>query len=419
MSALHISTSDGTMPRGPLPSGSLGFDAIYQEHFRFVWSTLLRLGVPRHAVEDASQETFLVVHRRLCDFEGRGSPRAWLFGIARRVAFRVRRSQDRRLRKVSALRTERRSAVPLDDAVAQRELSTLLLEALDELDDDKRAALTLHVFEEMSGPEVAEVLGLNLDTAYSRIKAGRKALKRVLGERGVETDLAMLVGATRQHTRPGVHAQGRVAALLAVPLSTLFVPAAAGLSWKVMVFAAAVGIVSVAGIAVLRASAEPPAVEPGSAVRAATDEDPTTLRVASHTGGPRSAASVPLLRRADPLVPTHQPARLVKPSLAPDAAAPGEAVPVGLQAEVELIDRATAALRSGDASGALAILVEHAKRFPSGQLADERRAYRAVALCSAGKIPQGRAEAGLAREARPSKALVALLDAACGPPRPP
>lgn len=406
------------MQRGPVLSASLEFDAIYQEHFRFVFSTLLRLGVPRHAVEDASQETFLVVHRRLCDFEGRGSPRAWLFGIARRVAFRVRRSQDRRSRKISALRTERRSAIPLDDAVAERQLSALLLDALDELDDDKRAALTLHVFEEMSGPQVAEVLGLNVDTAYSRIKAGRRALKRVLGERGVEADVARLVGATRQQTRPGGRAQGRVAALLAVPLSTLSAPVVAGMSWKVMAIAAAVGVVSVGGIQVLRSPAESPAVDRARASLVATDNSPPAPVVVPRKDGPRSAATVPRPRRSDSVPPARQPVRPVKRASAPNAVPVGEVVPVGLQAEVELIERATAALRSEDASGALAILLEHARRFPSGQLAKERRAYRAVALCSAGKSQQGRAEARLSRATKPSKALVAWLDAACGPPRP-
>ena len=415
VSALHIPTSDPPMRREPALPASLEFDAIYQDHFRFVWSTLLRLGVPRHAVEDASQETFLVVHRRLGDFEGRGSPRAWLFGIARRVAFRVRRSQDRRRRKISALRMEPPSSTPVDDAVAERQLSALLLAALDELDDDKRAALTLHVFEEMSGPQVAEVLGLKVDTAYSRIKAGRRALKRVLGERGVEADVGRLVHATRHQTRPGAEARGRVAGLLAVPMSALSTPAVAGLSWKVIAIAAAVGVAAVGGI---QAFGTRPA-GPDSATPTAVASEPAEARpeapAALKRGPARSATAVPVSGPAEPIRPTPPRSGPAKPS--PTSGPMPAVASVGLQAEVELIDSATTAVRAGDPSGALTILAEHARRFPAGQLAGERRAVRAVALCSGGKTPQGRAEARLSRAAKPSKALLAWLDSACGPAR--
>lgn len=394
----------------------LAFEVIYEDHFRFVWSTLLRLGVPRHAVEDASQETFLVVHRRLGDFEGRGSPRAWLFGIARRVAFRVRRTQDRRRRKISALRTELPWSTPLDEAVAQRQLSALLLDALDELDDDKRVALTLHVFEEMSGPKVAELLGLNVDTAYSRIKAGRRALKEVLGARGVDADMARLVRATRLQTRPGVDAQERVAALLAAPLASLSAPVAAGLTWKGLAIAASFGVAALGGILTVRTLASPPVTERKTSgmapepQRTTPDSKPEPARAAA------VAAAAP--EPTEPRSPRSPPRRAVKSQAVVHTIPEDSGKALGLRAEVALIERATTALRGEDGAKALMILAEHAKRFPSGQLAAERRAYRAVALCSVGNLPQGRAEARLARAAQPSKALAAWLDAACGPSTP-
>lgn len=399
--------------RVPAP---LAFEVIYEDHFRFVWSTLLRLGVPRHAVEDASQETFLVVHRRLGDFEGRGSPRAWLFGIARRVAFRVRRTQDRRRRKISALRGELASTTPLDEAVAQRQLSALLLDALDELDDDKRVALTLHVFEEMSGPQVAEVLGLKIDTAYSRIKAGRRALKAVLGARGVDADMARLVRATRQQTRPGADAQERVAALLAAPLASLSAPVAAGLTWKGIAIAASFGVIALGGVQTLGTLASPPATDSQTPQTTAKSErtSPKSKQAPARAAIAAAAVSEPM----EPQPPPSLPQRAVKAEVVADPFPEESSEPLGLQAEVALIERATTALRGGDGAKALGILAEHATRFPSGQLAGERRAYRAVALCSAGNLPQGRAEARLSRAAQPSKALAAWLDAACGPSTP-
>ena len=59
---------------------------VYRRHFAFVWRSLLRLGIPRSAVEDVAQDVFLVVRRRLGDYDASYSMPAWLFGILRRVA---------------------------------------------------------------------------------------------------------------------------------------------------------------------------------------------------------------------------------------------------------------------------------------------------------------------------------------------
>src|SRR5687767_10257639 len=64
----------------------LDFAAIYEQHFAFVWRVLRHLGVPEALLEDATQEVFVVVHRRLADFEGRSAASTWIHGIARRVA---------------------------------------------------------------------------------------------------------------------------------------------------------------------------------------------------------------------------------------------------------------------------------------------------------------------------------------------
>ena len=61
-------------PRPPLPSSTgrqpLDFEALYEEHFSFVWRTARRLGVPERAADDVVQDVFLVLHRRLDDYDG-------------------------------------------------------------------------------------------------------------------------------------------------------------------------------------------------------------------------------------------------------------------------------------------------------------------------------------------------------------
>src|SRR5690349_5822056 len=63
----------------------LGFREVYDSHFAFVWRAVANRGVPPSALDDVVQEVFLVVHRKLDEFEGRSSVRTWLAGIVRRV----------------------------------------------------------------------------------------------------------------------------------------------------------------------------------------------------------------------------------------------------------------------------------------------------------------------------------------------
>jgi RNA polymerase sigma factor (sigma-70 family) len=75
---------------------ALPFADLYELQFAYVWRTLRALGVDAEQIEDAVQDAFLVVHRRLGEFEGRARIETWLFAIAQRVAQRYRRTAARR-----------------------------------------------------------------------------------------------------------------------------------------------------------------------------------------------------------------------------------------------------------------------------------------------------------------------------------
>lgn len=160
------------------PAGGLvSFERIYEDHFDFVWRNARRLGVAEASVDDAVQETFLVLHRRLCDFEGKSSLRTWIFRILVKVA-----ADHRRLvrRKSPHARGETVDA----DLVAEEgkdphqqtehvEGVRLLHLLLDELDDERRAILVMAELEQMTVPEIALALGANLNTVYARLRTAR------------------------------------------------------------------------------------------------------------------------------------------------------------------------------------------------------------------------------------------------------
>lgn len=166
------------------------FREVYDEHFRFVWRSLRRLGVPESDVADAVQEVFLVVHRRLGEFEGRSKVSTWLYGICLRVA---------RDRKRSAfVRRNASNEVELDDcaderadvgAAAERRQSLVLLEALlDELPLEQRAVFTLFELDGMGSEAIAELCQIPLGTVYSRLRIAREAFQRALGRRQAQDE---------------------------------------------------------------------------------------------------------------------------------------------------------------------------------------------------------------------------------------
>jgi RNA polymerase sigma-70 factor (ECF subfamily) len=147
------------------------------------------MGVQESSVEDAVQDVFLVVHRRLPEFQGRSQIRTWLFGIVLRVAQSHRRSVRRREAHVVQGQPVEIDAVSATDpdgpmeAIAQRQAHTLVHRILDAMDDDKRAIFVLVELEQMTVREAAGVLGINFNTAYSRLRAARAMFEAAVAER--------------------------------------------------------------------------------------------------------------------------------------------------------------------------------------------------------------------------------------------
>ncbi|HUJ60473.1 MAG TPA: sigma-70 family RNA polymerase sigma factor [Kofleriaceae bacterium] len=145
------------------------FDEIYAAHFAFVWRVLRAFGVPDAALEDAAQDVFVVVHRRLPEFEGRAMITTWLFAIARRVAGAHRRKDGR----TEPLVAEPEGRADTFAALSRAQAAATVMAILDTMDEGRRVVFALVELEQLSVPEVARLLDLNLNTAYSRLRLAR------------------------------------------------------------------------------------------------------------------------------------------------------------------------------------------------------------------------------------------------------
>jgi RNA polymerase sigma-70 factor (ECF subfamily) len=145
---------------------------------------LRRLGISSADVDDATQEVFLVASRKL-DAISEGRERSFLFGTALKIASTHRRSARRRRELLDAdveEHKEQSSARP--DRQAELSRARELLQAvLDEMDLDLKAAFVLFELEELSVPQIAEMLGMPPGTVSSRLRAARQefqaAVKRL------------------------------------------------------------------------------------------------------------------------------------------------------------------------------------------------------------------------------------------------
>jgi RNA polymerase sigma-70 factor, ECF subfamily len=172
------------------------FQELYDAEFSFVWRSLRRLGVPDADLADALQEVFLIVYRRLPDFEGRSKPSTWLFRIAMGVARDRRRKAHRRHEILGVDVTEIQTQAARQDEELERSQDLSLIEkALSRLQLDQRAVFVLFELEELSGDDIAETLQIPLGTVYSRLRLGRAAFLRA-----VDLELARRNGSFRSLT---------------------------------------------------------------------------------------------------------------------------------------------------------------------------------------------------------------------------
>jgi RNA polymerase sigma-70 factor (ECF subfamily) len=159
------------------------FDEVYDRHLTFVWRSLRALGIPPHQLDDAVQDVFVVVHRRLCTFEGRAKMTSWLFGVAMRVARNYRRGRPSD--DLDEVQEQLLDGQPSPFEATARSEAVLLLERfLETLDEKKRIVFVLMDIEQMTAEEVAQMIGVNVNTVYSRRRFARIEFERLVAEHG-------------------------------------------------------------------------------------------------------------------------------------------------------------------------------------------------------------------------------------------
>jgi RNA polymerase sigma-70 factor (ECF subfamily) len=170
-------TSPDEGGHGPVePASVVGFTAVFEAEFDYVWNSLRRLGVRDGDLEDVTHDVFLAVSGKLRDFDARRPLRPWLFGFAYRRASDYRRLARNRFEVFeSAGEASDPSPDPLARAIAREGLGTAQA-ALEALELGRRAVFILHDLDGVPMPDIALELGIPVNTAYSRLRLARAEL---------------------------------------------------------------------------------------------------------------------------------------------------------------------------------------------------------------------------------------------------
>lgn len=172
------------------------FRTFYAEHFDALLAYAVRRVAQPQDAADVVADAFLVAWRRVDELPPGDEARLWLYGVARKVLFNLRRSRQRRDRLGLRLRHELSHAATVDPAgeVTERIAVRAALARLGELD---REVLTLTVWEELEPREIAQVLGVSAQTVRTRLSRARGRLREQFGNdlgivghvQGVRTEL--------------------------------------------------------------------------------------------------------------------------------------------------------------------------------------------------------------------------------------
>jgi len=161
----------------------LAYDKIVTKYLPLVYRYIARLTGDRHLAEELSQETFIKAWKNIRQFEADKSLKPWIMRIARNCAFDSLRKKktiafsflsEPEQYRLENIRTESLSP---DELVEKKEKKELVEKILSHLSEEEREVLILHYLEELTVPEIAEILKKPEETIRTRLRRARASFR--------------------------------------------------------------------------------------------------------------------------------------------------------------------------------------------------------------------------------------------------
>jgi RNA polymerase sigma-70 factor, ECF subfamily len=172
-----IALRDASLSASASRQAAFDFASLYDAWFDDVLRWIRALGAPMADAEDVAQETFLVVRRRLGDFDGRNVA-GWLYRIASRQVLQHRRRRWIKNVFGSADGTDLEqlpSLVPNAQTTLElKEKHQVLTHVLHRMSEKRRVAFVLFEIEGYSGEEISDILNVPINTVWTRLHHARR-----------------------------------------------------------------------------------------------------------------------------------------------------------------------------------------------------------------------------------------------------
>jgi RNA polymerase sigma-70 factor (ECF subfamily) len=170
----------------------MAFEVFYRQHVDAVQSFLARRVQEPYLVADLTAEVFLAAVDAAATYQvSRGTPAAWLFGIARRLVASEYRRDQREGRAVGRLAGRRLvdddDYARLEQRIDAQRQARALYRSMDLLSDGERAVLELVALDGLTVVEAARALGIGGVSARVRLHRARRLLRDQLAGTGEES----------------------------------------------------------------------------------------------------------------------------------------------------------------------------------------------------------------------------------------
>jgi len=365
--------------RKSIDASVAALEAVYREHHRRVRWLLRARGVGDEGLDDAMQDVFIAIHRRLPERDPEVPLSAWVASIACNTAFSHRRTHARRAAR-EQLGLEATPSLDPAQELERRDAWLRLRDFLDALLPAQREVFVMADVMGMTMPEIAEASPAPLATLYSRLRLART---RFAARFDAPLDDTLLQRA-RAQGEPTAREHGRSWTRLVLAL-----PGAGTTMGAPLVVAATLGVLGLGALAVV--TTRPHAADGDGARVTSTETTRVDRPIAARAGAavppsppsPTAPIAPPIAAPAvefDPRPATRAPPRSVpRPTVDNDEIARALIV----------LDAAQLAIRNGDPAAALAAIDTDYARLARGPMARELARIERRAACALGQ--RGRA----------------------------
>lgn len=170
------------------------FNRIFGDYQKPVYNYVLRMVRESPIAEELTQDIFVKVYKSLSEYRGDSTLSTWIYSIATNTCLDYFRSRPhKKSEKTDLLRAEDllASALPVDlmeppsaeDEIIQAQMSSCVLNYIDDLPEEYRAVILLHDLHGFTNPEIAKITGTSLENVKIRLHRARKKMQEVFSSK--------------------------------------------------------------------------------------------------------------------------------------------------------------------------------------------------------------------------------------------